>query len=189
VNAISPAPAPPDLPPREAPVTPAVRTLYEAHLGYVWHSLRRLGVAEKDLADVAHDVFVTVARALPTYDAQRPIKPWLFGVAFRVASDHLRLYRNTREVLGEEVEPPDIQPTPEEALLDREAWDLVAECLGCLDLRLRAVLVMHDFSGHAVGDIAEALEIPVKTVYSRLRAGRLRFSAAAARLAAQRGLR
>jgi RNA polymerase sigma-70 factor, ECF subfamily len=186
---VLPAPARIAVPvPPPGPPGPDVRAIYEAQLDYVWHSLRRLGVPDKDLADVAHDVFVAVARALPSYDPGRPLKPWLFGVVFRVASDHLRLYRNVREVLDDTIEALDIQPTPEEALMDEEARRVVEECLSRLDIRLRAVLVMHDFSGHDVNEIAEALAIPVKTVYSRLRTARLRFSATAARLAAQRGL-
>jgi RNA polymerase sigma-70 factor, ECF subfamily len=178
------------------PVTPAVapdvRSLYREHLDYVWHSLRRLGVPEKDVPDVAHDVFLAVARALPRYDARRPARPWLFGVCFRVASDQLRLFRNSREVLGAlaaEAEPPDIAPSPEQSLLDGEARRLVEDCLATLDLPHRAVLIMHDIADHRAHEIAEALDIPLKTVYSRLRAARLRFSSVAAQLAAQRGLR
>jgi RNA polymerase sigma-70 factor (ECF subfamily) len=163
--------------------------LYEAHLEYVWHSLRRLGVPEKDVPDVAHDVFVAVARALPGYDPARPLRPWLFGVAFRVASNHLRLYQHAREELGHDEEPPDIGPTPEEALMDEEARRFLEECLEALDLPHRAVLVMHDIAGHEVNEIAQALELPLKTAYSRLRTARLRFSAAASGLAARRGLR
>jgi RNA polymerase sigma-70 factor, ECF subfamily len=180
-----PAPAPADCPPEVSRAAPDVRALYCAHLDYVWHSLRRLGVPPKDLPDFAHDVFVAVARALPGYDPARPIRPWLFGVCFRVASDQLRLYRNTREVLGAESDPPDIGPSPEQALLDDEARQLVEDSLAALDMPHRAVLVMHDIGEHRAAEIAEVLEIPLKTVYSRLRTARLRF-VAAARMATER---
>jgi RNA polymerase sigma-70 factor (ECF subfamily) len=191
----------PPLPSEETPrdpapaapaATPDVRALYRDHLDYVWHNLRRLGVPDKDLADLAHDVFVAVARALPRYDPQRPIKPWLFGVCFRVASDQMRLHRNRREVLGPlpaAIDPPDIAPSPEQSLLDGDARRLVEDSLAALDLPHRAVLVMHDIADHGAREIADALDIPLKTVYSRLRTARLRFSAVAASLATQRGLR
>jgi RNA polymerase sigma-70 factor, ECF subfamily len=169
--------------------TPDLARVYESGLDYVWHSLRRLGIPERDLPDVTHDVFVAASRTLPDYDPARPLKPWLFGVAFRVASDHLRLFRNQRESPQAEVHLIDIAPSPEQSLLDEEAWRLVDDCLERLDLRLRAVLIMHDFSEHEVPEIATALQIPVKTVYSRLRKARLVFSKTAARLAAQREIR
>jgi RNA polymerase sigma-70 factor (ECF subfamily) len=174
---------------RRGPPALDVRTVYQAHLDFVWHSLRRLGVPDRDVADVAHDVFVTVARALATYDPRRPLKPWLFGVLFRVASDHLRLHRHAREELGHEAEPLDIAPTPEQALLDEEARALLDRCLGELDLPHRAVVIMHDLGGHDVQDVAQALDLPLKTVYSRLRTARLRLAASAARLTARRGQR
>src|SRR5688500_8164340 len=54
--------------------------VYRSEFAYVWQSLRRLGVAPSDLEDLAHDVFLKVHKALPTYDRARPLKPWLFGV-------------------------------------------------------------------------------------------------------------
>jgi RNA polymerase sigma-70 factor (ECF subfamily) len=192
------------LPHAEAPASPLaeggpsphldVEAIYAAHFPYVWHSLRRLGIPVKDLPDVTHDVFVTVARALPAYDRTRPLKPWLFGVAYRIAADHLRLHRNARELLGREDEPPGIQladigPTPEEALLDSEARALAAACFAALDVRHRAVLIMFDVEGHDARQIALALDIPLKTVYSRLRTARLDFSAAAGRLVHRKGPR
>ena len=41
----------------------------------MWHTLRRLGVRQRDLADVTHDVFVTVYRRLDSYDPARPLRP------------------------------------------------------------------------------------------------------------------
>lgn len=181
-----PAPVPAAAP-AVAAAAPDVRAVYQAHLDYVWHSLRRLGIPEKDVPDVAHDVFVAVGRALPGYDPARPLRPWLFGIAFRVASDHLRLYRHAREELGHANEPLDIAPTPEEALMDHEARALLERCLATLDLPHRAVMVMHDIAGHDAREVAEALALPLKTVYSRLRTGRLRLAAAAAKLATERG--
>jgi RNA polymerase sigma-70 factor (ECF subfamily) len=192
-------PLPDQAPSSEGPVAVTdVQAIYTAHFTYVWHSLRRLGIPEKDLPDVTHDVFLTVARALSGYDRTRALKPWLFGVAFRVASDHLRLHRHAREVLalGEADRPdilpdmvpdivpgmvPDMAPSPEQALLDQEARALVVACLAELEVSQRAVLILFDIEGQDARQIALALDIPCKTVYSRLRAARLGFSAAAAR--------
>ncbi len=165
------------------------QALYRREFGYVWHGLRRLGIPERDLPDLTHDVFVTVFRRLPTYDPARPFRPWLFGVLFRVALDHLRLARHAKEHLPEDFDPPDTAPAPDEQVFDREAWRLVDRALAALDLRLRVVLVMHDFAGHDGASIAEALAIPRKTVYSRLRIARERFAEVAQRLQLNRAAR
>jgi RNA polymerase sigma-70 factor (ECF subfamily) len=52
----------------------------------VLRSLQRLGVPPADLEDVAHDVFVVVYRRWADFDRDRPVRPWLFGIAFRTAA-------------------------------------------------------------------------------------------------------
>jgi len=158
--------------------------VYRAHLGYVWHTVRRLGIPARHLEDVAHDVFVVVHRQLDAYDPTRPMRPWLFGIAFRVTSDHLRRASNRRELLEGKEGTPDVEdPSPRaDARLeahDREA--LFERALLHLDLKLRATFVMHAVDGHTAPEIASTLDIPVNTVYSRIRIARERFEAAVRR--------
>jgi RNA polymerase sigma-70 factor, ECF subfamily len=157
--------------------------VYSQELKYVRSSLRRLGVSEADLPDVTQDVFVTVYRRLVTFDRARPIRPWLFGVAFRVAADHLRLSRHKREVIPDvRVDAEDPTPGPDVALLGQQARALARRALTLLDVRHRTVLVMHDLWDQPANEIAQALQIPLKTVYTRLRIARERFTAAAGRI-------
>src|SRR5689334_8515619 len=80
-----------------APPRLTFRAIFEAEFAYIFNTLRRLGVREPDLEDVTHDVFITVNRLLSEFDPSRPLRPWLFGFAFRVASDYRRLARHIRE--------------------------------------------------------------------------------------------
>ena len=156
--------------------------VYAAELGYVWSTLRRLGVQERDLEDLCHDVFVVVFRNLAVYDARRPIRPWLFGIAFRVASDYRRSARHRREVTGTTREPVCPAPRADEVMLRRERQRLVASALEALELDRRAVFVMHDIDGHVMPEIAAALGVPLNTAYSRLRLARADFAAAVRRV-------
>ena len=165
--------------PLSAAEFPAV---YGAELGYVWSTLRRLGVQERDLEDLCHDVFVVVFRNLAAYDTRRPIRPWLFGIAFRVASDYRRSARHRREIPGTTRELPCPAPPADEVMLRRERQRLVARALEALELDRRAVFVMHDIDGHVMPDIAGALGIPLNTAYSRLRLARADFAAAVKRV-------
>ena len=162
---------------------PAVEfpAVYAAELGYVWNTLRRLGVQDRDIEDLCHDVFVVVFRNLEVYDARRPIRPWLFGIAFRVASDYRRLARHRREIPGTTRELTCPAPPADEVMLRRERQRLVARALEELELDRRAVFVMHDIDGHVMPDIATALGIPLNTAYSRLRLARADFAVAVKR--------
>lgn len=151
------------------------RAAFEQHFAYVWHTLRRLGVRERDLDDVAHDVFLEVYRARERYDPARPVRAWLFGFAFRVAARHRRRASHRYEVLDEASERPDDAPTALEHVLDTEALGVAHRALEAMDLDRRAVFLMHEVDGFSIPEVAEALAVPLNTAYSRLRLAREEF--------------
>jgi len=136
--------------------------IYERELSYVWKTVGRLGVDPAELADAVHDVFVIVHRRWGDIDFERPIRPWLFGIARRVAA---AARRKRRELAAPELEassPP--APHPERDLL----WRVLAE----LDDDRRDVVILHELEGYTGAEIAAILEIPANTVHSRLRLAR-----------------
>jgi RNA polymerase sigma-70 factor (ECF subfamily) len=163
--------------PPATPPQPAFSAIYSAEFAFVVRSLRRLGVPPADLEDVTHEVFITAFRRRSAFDATRPIKPWLFGIAFRLASDFRRLVRHGRELpLDRAGEAPDGSRSPDEAAALAQDRRLVLDALGRIDLARRAVFIMHDIEELPVPEIADALEIPSGTAYSRLRAARAEFA-------------
>lgn len=161
---------------------PSFPELFEAHSAYIWTTLRRLGVRPSDLEDLTHDVFVQVFRQLERYDPSRPIKPWLFGFAFRIASKHRRRGPHRLEVVTELVEAVDPSPSPVEQLIATERRDLAWAALDTLELNRRAVFILHEIDGCSVPEIAETLAVPLATAYSRLRLAREDFVRATRRL-------
>ena len=159
--------------------------LMETECAYVWTSLRRLGVAPSDCEDLMQEVFFRVHRALPSLDSTRPVRPWLFGFAMRVASEHRRLARHKREVRTE-VEVADAQAAADDAMVAAQRRRVISEALEAVDLDKRAVLILHDFDDTPVPDIARVLGIAEGTAYSRLRSARTQLAAAVRRLVARR---
>jgi RNA polymerase sigma-70 factor (ECF subfamily) len=151
---------------------PDLASVFDDHFGYVWKSLRRLGIADRDLEDLAHEVFLRVHERLHEYDPARPMRPWLFAFAYRVAAEHRRQACHRVEVVGLATEAPDPRPRADERLVDAERRALFRAALERLDVDRRAVLVLHHVDGVPVADIAHALGIPVNTAYSRLRLAR-----------------
>ncbi len=164
----------------------AFRAIFQAELGYVWGTLRRLGVSERDAEDVAHDVFLRVYEKLATYDRARPLRPWLFGFAFRAASDYRRLARHRVEVMKEH-DVPLSAPSADAELARAQDQALIAQALEAIDIERRAVLVAYEIDEQPMKEIAEALEIPVFTAYSRLRVAREELQANVDRLRKRRG--
>lgn len=154
------------------------RAAFEAEFGYVCRSLRRLGVADNDVQDVAQELFVAVHRAWSEYDPSRPLKPWLFSFALRCAANYRRLARHHIPLQrGDEAEPTIASPS--RATEDR---DILLRALDRLDFDFRVAVVMHDLGGFSAPEIADSVGAPLNTIYSRIRLGRAELKNALTRL-------
>jgi len=149
---------------------------YQRELDYLMRTLQRLGVASGDVEDLAHEVFLVLRRTWDEFDPSRPLKPYLFGIAFRVAASHRR--RHWREVPFAVVDALDHAPYPDQAFETNYARALVLAALQRIPLPRRVVLVMHDLDEVPVQDVATTLSIPLFTAYSRLRKARHELAAA-----------
>jgi RNA polymerase sigma-70 factor (ECF subfamily) len=172
---------------REERPTSDLQAIFQAEFSYVWNALRRLGVPARDLEDLTHDVFLRVHAEWHGYDPARPIRPWLFGFAFRIASDYRRLARNRLEIFGDASEREAVEPSGLEQVLRNEALCIASRALESLDIDRRAVFILHELDGVPVPAIAETLSISVNTAYSRLRMARQQFQETVHRLRMRQG--
>ena len=159
---------------------------YILEFDYLCRTLQRLGIREPDIEDLAHEVFLVLSRKWRDYDPSRPLRPYLFGIAFRIASQHRR--RQLREVPCDMPEIADPQATqPDQAVSVVQARALALNALERIPLARRAVFMMHELDETPMRDIAKSLHIPLFTAYSRLRKARQEFELAVAVL--QKGSR
>lgn len=158
--------------------------VYQRHVDYLISSARRLGVPTRDVEDVLHEVFLVIMKRWDDFDPTRPLKPWLFGITFRVASSHRR--RHLREVpdpvADDSCETEDLAVRPDDAVAARQDRALLLRALAAIPMDRRAVLVMHEVDEIGMRDIAHHLSIPLFTAYSRLRKARKELDAALVRL-------
>jgi RNA polymerase sigma-70 factor (ECF subfamily) len=165
-----------------------VEDIYREHFDSVWRSLRHLGVAESDVEDAVQDVFVVVHAKLNTFEHRAQITTWIYGICIRVAQArrlraHARreLPTDPRELPLEEADDQSVDETYER----REAERLLDSILDTLPIEQRAVFTLFELEGRSCEEIAQLCEIPIGTVYSRLRLSREAFKRAAARLEAR----
>jgi len=149
-----------------------VREIFDAHARYVWRSLRHLGVAEAEVADVCQEVFLTVHRKLSGFEGRSSLRTWLYGICIRVASDHRRraYVRNERPTAEPLVETGNrTGQEPDSQLEQRRA---VLALLDLLDPEKREVVVLYEIEGFSMREVAEIVGCPLQTAYSRLHAAR-----------------
>jgi RNA polymerase sigma-70 factor (ECF subfamily) len=150
--------------------------VFRAHADFVWRGLRRLGVPEADADDALQEVFMVVARRLPEYREQGTLRAWLFCIARQVAMHVHRseMRRSHRELAGTQVVSPSVYD-PQRALEQKQAADLVQRALNELEESQAMALYLADIEELSVPEIAAALNLPLTTVYGRLRLARTRF--------------
>jgi len=154
----------------------AFRALYDAHASFVWRNLRRLGVMDRDVEDKVQEVFVVAYRRWDDFaDRGHGPRAWLFQIVLRVAAD-ARRHRRRHPVDPDGGFAQDRQSieAPQAAIVaKRQALDLLDRALETIDIGRRAVLVLHEIEQMTAPEIARTLDVPLNTVYSRLRIARL----------------
>lgn len=155
------------------------RRVFDEHVDYVHHTLKRLGVPSADLDDAVQDAFVVLYRRRADYDSTRSIKLWLFGIALRVAAGRRRKRGpNANEDLATLV---DEAPLADARLETERQRERVITALQSIGEDKRPVFIMHEVDGFTMPEIATELGIPLNTAYSRLRVARDEFRAAVQR--------
>jgi RNA polymerase sigma-70 factor (ECF subfamily) len=164
---------------------PSFDSIYEQYFEFVWASARRLGVHAAALDDVVQEIFMVIYSKIDTLRQPESLRSWIYGVVRRTVSDHHRA-RKTRAASGaahalESSLHPTSPPTPLDLSEQSDQAKLLFTLLEGLDAPKREVFILVELEEMTVPEVAEALEIPLNTAYSRLRAGRLALEAALAR--------
>jgi RNA polymerase sigma-70 factor (ECF subfamily) len=172
----------PDLdPPTPSARTPSFLSVYHQYFDFVWSSAKYLGVGANAIDDVVQDAFMIVYSKLHTLQHPEALRSWIYGIVRRTASTHHRANRGRTGLKASELAGGTSPATPLE-LAERSARvELLASLLAELDELKREVFVAVELEEMTVPEIAEALEIPLNTAYSRLRAARLAFEERLAR--------
>jgi RNA polymerase sigma-70 factor (ECF subfamily) len=135
-------------------------------------------VGSPDLAsDALQDALVQAYLKLATFQRTSGFYTWLYRIAFNMAASHRRRQRpavsvdRVREELGEE--PVDQGAAPSGRLEQQERADQVRDALARISEEHRAILILREVDGCAYEEIAEALDLPVGTIRSRLHRARM----------------
>ncbi len=160
----------PAVPQAHAPPALAFDTLYEQEFAFVWRTVRRLGTPPSQMDDVVQEVFVAVHKRLHTFDGQRPVRGWLWGIARNMVRDARRASRRKLAVLvplddAELARGPDVSASV-------EASERLLRLLGLLDEDKREAFVLAVVEGWTAKEIAVTLGVNENTVAARVRAAR-----------------
>jgi len=141
-------------------------------------ALRLLQDREESL-DVAQEVFLRAYRALPGFRPGADLAPWLLAIAANVSRDHWRqrlqgaVLAATPAAAETLLAVADSRAGPAELYEETETRRLVKEAVAALPWDYRAPIVLRHFEDLSYKDIAGTLALPLNTVKTRIRRGRL----------------
>lgn len=146
-------------------------SVYRAHHGFVWRTLRHLGVDPGRVDDAVQDTFMVVHRRLGEFAGRAAMRTWLFEIARRVAG---RYRRTAAREAPRNCEVPELESAarPDDDLAKAEAAEILTLFLDELDRDKSVVFIMAELEQRRAPEIAETLELNLNTVYARLRAAR-----------------
>lgn len=166
---------------RAAPDRDAFRAIVLAHQQAVHAVLAQMLLrgTTADVDDLAQETFLRVHRALPRFDGREPghLRRWIVTIAARVAIDHLRLKRLPTESFDETVHRLSTAGADELARFRRLGHRIEA-ALAELGAEQRSVLVLRQLHGLEYQEIADALQMDLGTVKSRLHRARAKLQQA-----------
>jgi len=159
-------------------------SIYRQYFDFVWSSVRRLGVNPTAADDIVQEVFIVIHSRLHTLENPESLRSWIYGVVRRTVSGYHRA-RRVRDASGAMLAvEPDARPhppTPFDLAEQTDQVKLLWSILEDLDEPKREVFMMAELDELTVPEIADILEIPLNTAYSRLRSARQAFEEAFAR--------
>ena len=156
----------------------AFTQLVEAYQPHVYNMCyRMLGEAES-AEDAAQETFLRAYQHLHRYDQKRPFATWLLSIAAHYCIDRLRKRKFSMISMDAEedensLDLPDADaPNPEAEMMHSEQRERIQGLLKRLDGTDRAAILMRYWNDCSESEIAEALQLTVSAVKSRLHRAR-----------------
>jgi RNA polymerase sigma-70 factor (ECF subfamily) len=152
----------------------ALGILYDRHRASVRAFVARASWSDALADDITQEAFLKLASMADRYDGRESARPLLLGIAAKQVADVRRRSARSANLLhslSQDV-PPVSPTTPEREATNAEALRRVHAALQKLSPEKRIVILLVEGEGFTGQEAAEALGIPLGTVWTRLHTAR-----------------
>ena len=150
--------------------------IIEAYSDFVYNVAYKMMGNPHDAEEVAQEAFLSAFRAFDRFRGESRITTWLYRITVNAALMRIRREKRARELrwVGiENLEVPSWDEAPEPSAMNSELGAKIQEGISRLPPELRAVVVLRDVAGLSGREAAEALDITVAALKSRLHRARV----------------
>jgi RNA polymerase sigma-70 factor (ECF subfamily) len=133
---------------------------------------------QDEARDALQDVLIRIHRGLTDLRDDTTIQKWVYRIATNVAHDYRNARRTRTETYGldaeEDARPrPSSARTPAEEAAEKDTNERLRVVLSSLPEELRAPLLLHTLNGMKYREVADALDLPIGTITSRIHHARM----------------
>ena len=155
----------------------AFTNLVEMYQKPVYNLCYRMLGDPEGAEDAAQETFLKAYQNLARYDVERSFATWLLSIAAHHCIDKLRRRRFNSVSIDEDEEgqtdiPDHSAPDPESEIMKHQQRERLQDCLQSLDPTDRAAVAMRYWQDCSEVEIAQALNLTVPAVKSRLHRAR-----------------
>lgn len=131
----------------------------------VYNAILRLGADQEEARDLCQQVFLKIYEKLGTYDPARRFFSWLYRIAINETLNYIQARRKWEPL---DSHMPDPRPDAEQQIEEAERDSELQRALLALDVKYRLAVIVRHFLNLSYGEMAHVLDLPEKTVKSRL---------------------
>lgn len=143
----------------------AFEQLVDKYYKIIFNLAYRMVGQSDDAEDITQTVFIKTYDKLEIYDPQYQFYSWLYRIAVNESLNFLKAKRKYKKLDTEMVSG---EKNPEQCCLDSELGVRVQAAIMELDPRYRILILLNHFRYCSYQEISQILDIPEKTVKSRL---------------------
>lgn len=149
----------------------AFGSLVEVYQKPVFSLCYRMLGNSRDAEDASQESFIRAYRYLKKYDPNRSFATWLLSIAAHYCIDRTRkrrLLTISTDVIPTEIVADRNAPNPEKEMKQQEKELLIQNLMGNLKPTDRAAIILRYWHDYSEVEIAQALDLTVSAVKSRL---------------------
>ncbi len=142
--------------------------LVSRHQSAVFNVAYRLLGNRRDAEDAAQETFIRAYKAFQTFDADRPLRPWLKRIATNLSINRIKGDRPILSLENGLPPPKEPSPGPEAQTANRQQEAQIHTAILSLPPHYRAVIELRHFQDLSYEEMAETLNKPLSSVKSDL---------------------
>lgn len=125
-----------------------------------------------DAEDLCQEIFIKVYRSLPAFKNRSKLSTWLYKVAVNTCLDWNRRNKpnffNMISIMDKSVKGLSSNHNTEQIIIYKERQQMVHNAVYSLKDKYKTIIILYHFNQLSYKEIAQVLDIPMKTIETRL---------------------